>query len=145
MSPERSWETPAAFMDALAAVPPEWRGEAADTIRVPFPPHGMEEVVGGRGSRLKFFTLAGSLFGLLAGFGLTIYTVHVWPLITGGKPLISITAFIIIAFEMTILFGAITSFLGFLLLAGLPSLTSIRDENDPDNRFFFDPGESDQP
>lgn len=86
-------------------------------------------------SKLKFFTLAGALTGFLGGFALTIGTVLDWPLITGGKPLISIPAFIVIVFEMTILLGATASFLGFILLSRLPGFKTMISPEDYGNEF----------
>ena len=88
----------------------------------PAPDHTLEQLVGARVSPVRLFTLVGALLGCTAGFALPIYTVSAWPLITGGKPLISIPPFVVIAFELTILFGAIFGMAGFLLLAGLPRL-----------------------
>ena len=72
---------------------------------------------------MRVFTLIGGLLGLTTGFALPIYTVSAWPLIVGGKPLIAIPAFVVIAFELTILFGAIGGMIGFLVLARLPRVT----------------------
>jgi molybdopterin-containing oxidoreductase family membrane subunit len=46
-----------------------------------------------------------------------------WGLTTGGKPVASIPPFIVIAFEMTILFGGVATVLGMALLGRLPRLT----------------------
>ena len=73
-------------------------------------------------SPVRIFTLVGAVFGCIVGFAFPIYTVYDWPLITGGMPLISIPAFVVIAFELTILFGAIGGMVGFLILARLPSI-----------------------
>jgi hypothetical protein len=43
-----------------------------------------------------------------------------WPLVTGGKPIISIPAWVIIAFELTILFGALSTVPGLFINARLP-------------------------
>ena len=88
----------------------------------PAPDHTLEQLMGARVSSIRLFILIGALLGCTIGFALPIYTVSSWPLITGGKPLISIPAFVVIAFELTILFGAIFGMLGFLLLARLPRL-----------------------
>ena len=56
-------------------------------------------------SPVRVFVLVGGLLGCLSGFALPIYTVLDWPLITGGMPLISIPPFVVIAFELTILFA----------------------------------------
>ena len=88
----------------------------------PAPDHTLEQLMRAQVSPVRAFTLVGALLGCTAGFALPIYTVSAWPLITGGKPLISIPPFVVIAFELTILFGAIFGMAGFLLLAGLPRL-----------------------
>ena len=89
----------------------------------PAPDHTLEQLIGTRVSPVRLFTLVGAILGCTAGFALPIYTVSAWPLITGGKPLVSIPPFVVIAFELTILLGAIGGMLGFLLLARLPRLT----------------------
>ena len=90
------------------------------TAYSPAPDHTLEQLIGPRVSPVRLFTLLGGLLGCAAGFALPIYTVSAWPLIVGGKPLIAIPAFVVIAFELTILLGAIGGMLGFLLLARLP-------------------------
>lgn len=96
-------------------------------IFMPHPEHDVEHLVEKyeKPSRLKFFTLAGGLAGCLTGFAFTSYTVLSWRLITGGKPLISIPPFTVIAFELTILFGALFSFIGIMLLGRLPKFSKM--------------------
>lgn len=108
-------------------------------VVMPHPDHEVEELMEQYfpHSKLKYFTLAGALSGFIGGFALTIGTVLDWPLITGGKPLISIPAFIVIVFEMTILLGATVSLLGFLLLSRLPSIKSIISPEDYGNEFVI--------
>ena len=43
-----------------------------------------------------------------------------WGLVTGGKPIASIPPFVVIAFELTILFGGIATLLGMVILGRLP-------------------------
>jgi len=45
-----------------------------------------------------------------------------WGLITGGKPVASIPPFVIIAFELTILFGGVATVIGMVLLGRLPRI-----------------------
>jgi Alternative complex III, ActD subunit len=115
-------------------------------VVMPHPDHEAEEIVEKYvpPSKLKYFTLAGTLSGFIGGFALTIGTVLDWPLITGGKPLISIPAFIVIVFEMTILLGATVSLLGFLLLSRLPSFKGIISPEDYGNEYviFMDRGDN---
>ena len=86
----------------------------------PMPLHDVEKLIPQKPSGVRWFTFVGGIIGLTIGFAFPIYTVLQWPLITGGKPIVTIQAFIIIAFELLILFGAIFTLLGFLFHAKLP-------------------------
>jgi hypothetical protein len=44
-----------------------------------------------------------------------------WPVVVGGKPVGSILPYVVIMFEMTVLFGALTTILGLVLNALLAS------------------------
>ena len=66
------------------------------------------------------YTLVGGILGLISGLALTIWTSLDWPLLTGGKPIVSIPPYLIIAFEMTILFGGLFTLAGLLIHARLP-------------------------
>ncbi len=70
----------------------------------PFPE--LVEALGRPRSRLDAVTLSGALAGVLAGFALCIGTSIAWPLLTGGKPIVSVPPFVIIAFEASVLIGA---------------------------------------
>ena len=84
--------------------------------------HAIDQALRTDISPVRLFTLIGGILGCVSGFALPIYTVLDWPLITGGKPLISIPPFVVIAFELTILFAAVGGMVGFLLLAHLPRM-----------------------
>jgi hypothetical protein len=67
------------------------------TAYAPFPEHNIEHAMGYKESPVRVFTLVGGLTGAATGFAFTIFSVTDWPLITGGKPLLSIPAFVVIA------------------------------------------------
>ena len=113
---------------AVASVRGDNLGEVL--VYSPTPNHAVDRVLDMKTSPVRTFTLAGGLLGCVCGFALPIYTVLDWPLITGGKALISLQAFAVPAFALTILFGAIGSFAGFLSLSGLPNLWK-KAVNDP--------------
>lgn len=94
------------------------------TVYTPTPVHQIEEVLERDRplSRVRLFTLVGGLTGTASGFFLTIWSAMQWGLVTGGKPIASIPPFVVIAFELTILFGGIATLLGLLVLARLPRL-----------------------
>jgi len=114
-------------------------GVPGERIRVitPFGVPEVEEILPGKRSKVRFFALVGAATGTVAGLAFTILTSLSWPLIIGGKPIVSLPPFIIIAFALTILFGALSTFAGFLLLSRLPSLRGIRSEEEYGNAFVI--------
>jgi len=91
----------------------------------PVPLPEFEEALTGHGlpkSPVRLFTLVGALTGTASGFALTIWSALKWDLITGGKPVVSIPPFVVIAFELTILLGGLCTLLGLLVTAQLPRL-----------------------
>lgn len=73
----------------------------------PFPE--LLEALGRPESRLGRATMSAAALGVLLGFALCIGTALAWPLVTGGKPIVSIPPFVIIAFELAVLVGAVTN------------------------------------
>ncbi|MEE8350383.1 MAG: DUF3341 domain-containing protein [Acidobacteriota bacterium] len=81
----------------------------------PYPDQELYELTAPGKSPVRWMTLLGAVTGAVSGLALTIWTTLQWPLlITGGKPLISLPPFLIIVFELTILFGALATVGGFL-------------------------------
>ena len=93
------------------------------TAYSPVPDHALDHALERSVSPIRLFILIGGIIGCISGFALPIYTVYDWPLITGGKALISLPPFVVIAFELTILFGALSGMMGFLILARLPRVS----------------------
>ena len=88
----------------------------------PVPEHDLEHAMGYGQSPVRVFALVGALTGTATGFALAIFTAMDWPLVTGGKPIVSIPAFVVIAFEMTILFGALSTVIGLFINTRLPNM-----------------------
>ncbi len=87
----------------------------------PFPIEDLNDVLHLHKNRLPLIVLLGGLAGGLTGYLLQYYvTVWDYPINIGGRPLHSWPAYIVITFELTILFAAISAVLGFLALCGLP-------------------------
>lgn len=88
-----------------------------------YTPMPVEEVAHAIGykSRLPLIVLAGGILGALSGFALQYWVaVDAYALDVGGRPLNSWPAFIVITFEMTVLFAALAAVFGMLFLNGLP-------------------------
>lgn len=70
---------------------------------------------------VAYLAIGGLVVGLLTGFLLQYYTsVYSYPLNVGGRPLNSWPSFILVTFEVGILFAGIATVLGFFLQTNLP-------------------------
>jgi hypothetical protein len=114
------------YLDSTVDTIKELKKEGFEEITAfaPFPEHHIEEALGYKNSPVRMFTLIGGLTGAATGFAFTIFSVQDWPLITGGKPLLSIPAFVVIAFELTILFGVLATVIGVFLNMRIPDIRS---------------------
>lgn len=87
----------------------------------PFPVHGMEEAIGIKRSPIPYVAFIGGLTGMATGLGLTIWTsASSWAINVGGKPFVSLPAFIPVVFELTILFAALSSVAAFAWFGLIP-------------------------
>jgi Alternative complex III, ActD subunit len=95
------------------------------TVYMPVAVHQIEDVLERDRpvSKVRLFTLIGGLTGTMSGFFLTIWSSLVWGLTLGGKPAASIPPYVVIAFELTILFGGIATLIGMIALGRLPRFT----------------------
>jgi hypothetical protein len=73
------------------------------------PNHEIEEALDHSVSPVRLFTLIGGLTGCAAGFGMTLWMSYDWPVVVGGKPIGSVPPYVVIAFELTILLGALST------------------------------------
>jgi hypothetical protein len=87
----------------------------------PFPVEGLAEAMGFHKNRVPLVVLIGGLIGGISGYALQYWVSAVsYPINVGGKPYHSWPAFIVVTFEMTILFAGISAVFGMLALNGLP-------------------------
>ena len=89
----------------------------------PFPVEELAEAIGfhSKDNYVPFVALIGAITGGLTGYLMQYWIAVVsYPVNVGGRPYHSWPSFIIVTFEMTILFGAISAVFGMLALNGLP-------------------------
>jgi hypothetical protein len=125
MKRERIYGTMAEFDSATALVEAAKRTHEAGFVKIdaysPFPIEGLAEEIGFHRDEVPLVVLIGGIIGGLTGYVMQYWMAAVdYPLNIGGKPPHSWPAFIVITFEMTILFGGIAAVLGMLALNGLP-------------------------
>ena len=88
----------------------------------PYPDHHIEHAMGYDQSPVRVWTLVGGLTGAATGLAFTTWTSVDWPLVVGGKPIVSIPPYIIIVFELMVLFGALSTIIGLFVLSRLPNV-----------------------
>lgn len=87
----------------------------------PYPVEELMEAIGFHRNYVSLVVLVCGILGGLGGFGLLVWTSAVaYPLNVGGRPLISIPAFIPITFECVILLAAFGAFFGNIIMNRLP-------------------------
>jgi hypothetical protein len=89
---------------------------------MPYPDHHVEHALGYGQSPVRVWTLVGGLTGAATGLAFTTWTSMDWPLVVGGKPIVSIPPYVIIIFELMVLFGALATIIGLFVLSRLPNV-----------------------
>ncbi len=87
----------------------------------PLPLEEAQEILGLGKSPVRRFALAGAIIGAISGFAMAAGTALVFILPTGGRAIITIPPYLIITYEMTILFGVLFTLIGFHFVSGLPA------------------------
>ncbi|MGA2133235.1 MAG: DUF3341 domain-containing protein [Bryobacteraceae bacterium] len=87
----------------------------------PFPIEELTEALHLPKSKLPLIVLIGGILGGITGYLMQYYvTVIYFPINIGGRPLHSWPMYIVITFELTVLFAAVSAVFGLLALCGLP-------------------------
>src|SRR6202049_1619980 len=128
MKRERIYGMMAEFDSAQALVDAAKRTHEAGYNKIdaysPFPIEGLAEEIGFHHDEVPLVVLIGGIIGGLTGYLMQYWMSAVdYPLNIGGKPPHSWPAFIVITFEMTILFAGISAVFGMLALNVLPVLS----------------------
>jgi hypothetical protein len=139
-----SFEHVDAAADAIRAL--RAQGHRDMVVYSAAPNHEIEEALDHRVSPVRLVTLIGGLTGCAAGFGMTLWMSYDWPTLVGGKPIGSIPPYVVIAFELTILMGALSTVAAVALFSVLMGKRGIAyDPRFSDDRIgIFVPSGSDQ-
>jgi hypothetical protein len=110
--------------EALVAAAKKARDDGYRNLEAftPFPIYDLFPVLRLSDRRVLWLGLYGGLFGCALAFGMQIFVNYDYPINVGGRPLYALSAFAVIAFELTVLFSALTAAIGMLVLNGLPRL-----------------------
>src|SRR5512138_3511127 len=102
---------------AAAAIRAARAAGARVLVAAPAPYPEVMAALGRPRSRLGWVTFSGAVLGVLCGVALTAGTSAAWPLVTGGKPILSWPPFVIVTFEVTVLVGSLVNLVA-LVAAG---------------------------
>jgi hypothetical protein len=94
-------------------------------VFAPIPSEHLMLAIGRGLSPVRAVVLFGGIAGVLTGLAVTIGTAMEWNLVSGGKPIISMPPYIIIMFELMILFGGVLGLMAFFFFAHLPQLDPV--------------------
>ena len=131
------FESPGALLQAAEKI--KDAGYEKFDCHSPFVIHGMDQAMGLKRSPLGYIVAVGGFFGFSGGLLLQWWVAsEAYALVISGKPFFSLPAFIIVAFELTILFSAFATFFGMLRLNGLPKLFNPLFNSDNFGKFSDD-------
>lgn len=87
----------------------------------PYPIEGLAEELGAKETPVAAIALTGGLIGGIGGYIMQYFSAVIdYPINIGGRPLHSWPSFIIVTFELTILFAGLCAAFGMLALNDLP-------------------------
>jgi Protein of unknown function (DUF3341) len=113
------FETPTALLEAARRT--YQAGYRKMDAYSPFPIEGLAEEIGFHHDEVPLVVLICAIIGGLSGYLLQWWVATVaYPINVGGRPYHSWPSFIVITFEMTVLFGGVSALFGMLALNGLP-------------------------
>ncbi|SER14657.1 quinol:cytochrome c oxidoreductase membrane protein [Faunimonas pinastri] len=114
---------PEPLMEAIRAARAE--GYVRLEAYTPFSIEEMPKALGLKPSRLRVVMFVGGVIGAVAGYGLQHWSaVSAYPINTGGRPLASWPAFLIVTFEIAVLFAAVAGFAALIIRTGLTELSN---------------------
>jgi len=125
------------FLERLRALVEGGTPPHALTVQMPYEVPEVAILLREPPDRLRFFALFGAIGGFGGGLALTLYSVIGWPIVVGGKPIVSWPPFLLIGYLLTILLGSLGAFAGFLLMARLPSPSGLSEGGAFPDRFVI--------
>jgi hypothetical protein len=88
----------------------------------PYPLEEMNEAMGLKENIVPWLTFGGGVLGAATAFGMQLYTNWAFPIEIGGRPIQAWQPFMLITFELAVLFSVSAAIFGMLLLNRLPRL-----------------------
>lgn len=94
------------------------------TVFTPTPRHEFEEAIDHGPSPVRVVTLIMGLVGVTFGFWIPVWISDYWPIVVGGKAVVSWVPFTILGFEVMVLIGGLSTVYAMFAFARIPRLTT---------------------
>jgi len=110
------------YLDDLLSALRQVKKEGFKIFTVFSPIHFSEiqEILGHKPSKVRYFCLAGGILGGMSLVGLAVYAHLSFRLVTGGKPVLPWIPFVVVFFEGTVLLAVIFAVAAWILKGRLP-------------------------
>lgn len=95
------------------------QGRKDFTVYSAAPNHELEDALDQPISPVRLFTLIGGITGIISAVAMTFWMSKDWPLLVGGKPIATVPPYVVIFFELMVLFGSLATVLGIIVMASL--------------------------
>lgn len=97
------------------------KGHKGLDTHTPYPVHGLEEALGIKRVKIPTIVFLGGLAGAIAAYSMMLFMNAIdFPINVGNRPPHSAPAFVPITFELMVLLGGVSAFMGTIALAKLP-------------------------
>lgn len=93
------------------------------TVYSPVPSHEIEDAIDAPISVVRMFTLIGGLLGASFGYWIAVWTSDYWPLVVGGKAIVTWIPYTVFGFEVMVLIGGLATVFGMFANSRIPNIT----------------------
>jgi hypothetical protein len=108
-------------VEAIEALKKKAFGEF--TVYSPTPRHELDHAIDAPISVVRRFTLIGGLLGVTFGYWIAVWVSDYWPLVVGGKAIVTWIPYTVFGFEVMVLIGALSTVFGMFANARIPRIT----------------------
>lgn len=93
------------------------------TVYSPVPRHELDDAIDAPVSPVRLFALIGGLLGASFGYWIAVWSSDYWPLVVGGKAIVTWIPYTVFGFELMVLIGGLSAVFGMFANARIPNVS----------------------